>query len=283
MKRFIPSDISGLGATASVNSIRVMNIPSGVENSPIGINQRALAIRSASVVARVEKTVTPMTSNQWLRFIAKPGVFLASITPAAWLLWAASTGQLSANPLAELTNETGVWALRFLCLTLTVTPLRRLTRWNDVIRFRRMLGLFAFFYGSLHLSTYVIADRLAALDFQEGLVAWKTAGDLVRAVGSDVLKRPFITVGFSAWLCLLLLAMTSTTGMIRRLGGRRWQALHRLTYVAAAAGVLHYWWLVKADLRRPQAYALVVGGLLAFRAWRWARTARTPMMARAAA
>ena len=224
-----------------------------------------------------------MTRNQQIRWLAKPAVFLASVAPSAWLAWAALHGQLSANPLADLTNETGVWALRFFCLTLTVTPVRRLTGWNDAIRFRRMLGLFAFFYGSLHLLTYVVADRLAGLDFPEGIVAWTTARNLVVAIGSDVLKRPFITIGFTAWLCMVPLAITSTAGMIRRLGGRRWLALHRLTYTAASVGVLHYWWLVKADVRRPQIYALIVGCSLAFRLWRWARAASAPIVKRAAA
>jgi sulfoxide reductase heme-binding subunit YedZ len=146
-----------------------------------------------------------------------------------------------------------------------------------------MLGLFAFFYGSLHLLTYLVADRLAGLDFPGGIVAWQTVSDLARATMSDVLKRPFITVGFTAWLCMLPLAITSTAGMIRRLGGRRWQLLHRLTYVAAAAAVLHYWWLVKADVRRPEAYALVVGFLLAFRAWCWGRATKAPVTRRVAA
>lgn len=223
-----------------------------------------------------------MTRNQWLRWLVKPAVFLASAVPSLWLAWAALRGQLSANPLSDLTNATGVWALRFLCLTLCVTPVRRLTGWNEAIRFRRMLGLFAFFYGSLHLTTYVIADRLTGLDFQEGIVAWRTARDLAGAVGSDVVRRPFITVGFTAWLCMLPLAITSTAAMIRRLGGRRWQALHRLTYVAASVGVVHYWWLVKADVRRPQTYAAIVGCLLAFRVWRWARSRTTVLMKRAA-
>lgn len=217
-----------------------------------------------------------------MRWLLKPAVFLASLAPAGWLVWAGLTGQLSANPLADLTNETGVWTLRFLCLTLAVTPVRRLTGWNDAIRFRRMLGLFAFFYGSLHLSTYLVADRLVSLDLQDGILAWTTAREFAVAVGADVLKRPFITVGFTAWLCMLPLAITSTTGMIRRLGGRRWQALHRLAYVTAAAGVLHYWWLVKADVRRPLLYGLAVGSLLAFRAWRRARPVSAPMIRRVA-
>jgi sulfoxide reductase heme-binding subunit YedZ len=211
-----------------------------------------------------------MTRNQQIRWLMKPALFLASVAPSAWLAWAASRGELSANPLADVTNETGVWGIRFLCLTLAVTPLRRLTAWNDAIRFRRMLGLFAFYYGSLHLLTYVIADRLAGLDFENGVLVWATARDLAVAVASDVVKRPFITIGFTAWLCLLPLAITSTSAMIRRLGGRRWQALHRLTYVAASLGVL-------------QMYALIVGALLAVRGWRWARSASAPTMRRAAA
>jgi len=224
-----------------------------------------------------------VTSNQTIRWVAKPALFLGSLGPAAWLLGAALTGQLSANPLADVTNETGVWTRRFLCVTLAMTPLRRVSGWNRAIRFRRMLGLFAFFYGCLHLLTYVVADRLAALDFPGGIVAWHTVSDLVRATMSDVLKRPFITVGFAAWLCMLPLAITSTAGMIRRLGGRRWQLLHRLTHVAVAAALLHYWWLVKADVRRPEAYALVVGFLLAFRAWWWGRSTKAPVTRRVAA
>ena len=224
-----------------------------------------------------------MTSNQVIRWVAKTALFLGSLSPAAWLLTAALTGRLSANPLADLTNETGVWTLRFLCITLAMTPLRRLTGWNGAIRFRRMLGLFAFFCGCLHLLTYVVADRLAALDFPGGIVAWHTVSDLVRATMSDVLKRPFITVGFAAWLCMLPLAITSTAGMIRRLGGRRWQLLHRLTYAAAAAAVLHYWWLVKADVRRPESYAVVVGFFFAFRVWWWGRSTKTPVNGRVAA
>jgi len=224
-----------------------------------------------------------VTSNQGIRWVAKPALFLGSIGPVAWLVVAAVNGQLGANPLAEITNETGVWTLRFFCITLAVTPLRRLIGWNGAIRFRRMLGLFGFFYGSVHLLTYVVADRLAGLDFPAGIVAWQTVGALASATLSDVLKRPFITVGFTSWLCMLPLALTSTVGMIRRLGGRRWQLLHRLTYVAATAAVLHYWWLVKADIRRPEAYAFAVGGLFAFRAWWWFRSTKAPLTRRAAA
>ena len=224
-----------------------------------------------------------MTPHQQIKWFVKPAVFLASLGPSVSLAWAAWHGQLSANPLSDLTNETGVWGLRFLCLTLCVTPVRRITGWNDAIRFRRMLGLFSFYYGCLHLLIYVVADRLAGLEFENGIVSWRTTRDLAVAVAADIAKRPFITIGFTAWLCLLPLAITSTSGMIRRLGGRRWQTLHRLTYVAAAAGVLHYWWLVRVDVRRPALYGLIVGSLLAFRAWGLARPARVPAVRRPAA
>jgi sulfoxide reductase heme-binding subunit YedZ len=217
--------------------------------------------------------------------ILKSVVFLASLGPLGWLVWAAFTGNLSANPLSDLTNETGVWTLRFLCITLAITPLRRITGWNSLIRFRRMTGLFAFFYGILHFLIYVIVDRFAGLDFPDGIVAWSTVRNLAASVGEDVYKRPFITVGFTALMLMVPLAATSTSGMIRRLGGRRWNRLHRLVYVSAAAGVVHYWWLVKADVSRPRIYALVVGLLLAFRLWWWARKrvlspVRTPALSR---
>ncbi len=203
----------------------------------------------------------------------KIAVFLAALGPAAWLTWAMVTGNLSANPLSDVTNETGVWTLRFLCITLAITPLRRITRWNGIIRFRRMIGLFAFFYGTLHLLTYVILDRFAGLDFPDGIVAWSTVTNLAISVGKDIYKRPFITVGFTAFSLMLPLAITSTAGWIRRLGGRAWQRLHRLVYASAVAGVVHYWWLVKADVSRPETYAVVVGLLLAFRVWwTWGRS-----------
>lgn len=208
-----------------------------------------------------------------VRFGLKPVVFLASLWPLVYLVWAALTGNLSANPLEDLTHETGVWTLRFLCITLAITPLRKLTGWNTVIRFRRMTGLYAFFYGTLHLLTYVIADRFAGLDFPDGMLALSTVRNLAKSVGQDIYKRPFITIGFSAWLSMAPLAATSTAGMIRRLGGKRWNRLHRLVYLAATLGVLHYWWLVKADVRRPLTYGAVVGILLAARVY-WARMRR---------
>jgi methionine sulfoxide reductase heme-binding subunit len=207
-----------------------------------------------------------------VRFL-KVLVFVASLGPVAWLVWAALTGNLSPNPLSDITNETGVWTLRFLCITLSITPLRKITSWHVLIRFRRMAGLFAFFYGTLHFLTYVIADRFAGLDFPDGMLAWSTARNLAKSVSEDIYKRPFITVGFTAWTTMVPLAATSTAGMIRRLGGRAWNRLHRLVYVTDSLGVIHYWWLVKADVSRPIAYGIVVCGLLAFRAFYASRRA----------
>jgi methionine sulfoxide reductase heme-binding subunit len=222
-----------------------------------------------------------------MRWVLKPAVFLASLTPALYLTWALATAinpafggpELSANPLSDVTNETGVWALRFLCITLAVTPLRRLTGWNGAVRFRRMLGLYAFFYGTLHFLTYLVLDRFASLDFPNGMASWTTVRGLAASIGVDLLKRPFITIGFTAFMVMVPLAITSTAGMIRRLGGRRWQALHRLTYVAATGGVVHYWWLVKADIRRPALYGLAVATLLLFRLC-WSRMRAAPSAAK---
>jgi sulfoxide reductase heme-binding subunit YedZ len=227
-----------------------------------------------------------IVSTNVLRFVIKPLVFAASLLPAAWLVWAGLTGNLSANPLSDLTNETGVWTLRFLCITLAITPARKLTGWNTVIKFRRMAGLFAFFYGTLHFLTYAIADRFAGLDFPDGIVAMSTVKNLAASVTADIYKRPFITIGFSAFVLMVPLAITSTAGMIRRLGGKRWNALHRLVYVSAAFGALHYWWLVKADVSRPLIYAAIVALLLGVRLY-WSRAkaakmARVPVAARPA-
>jgi methionine sulfoxide reductase heme-binding subunit len=211
-----------------------------------------------------------VTSNQTMRWLLKPAIFLAALVPFSLLVRGVFTGNLGADPLAELTNETGVWTLRFLCITLLVTPFRRATGWNGAIRFRRMLGLFAFFYGTVHLLIFVIADRLASLGFPS-ILAWQTIRDLSASIGAEIFKRPYITVGFTAWVFMLALAATSTNGMVRRLGGKRWQALHRLIYGAAIAGVVHYWWSVKADVRNPLTYAVIVGALLSIRLWWWGR------------
>lgn len=190
-----------------------------------------------------------MTTSRWIRWVLKPALFIACLGPLGWLTWGALTDGLGANPIETITRETGTWTLRFLVLTLSVTPLRRLTGWSEAVRFRRMIGLFAFFYGSLHFLTYVWLDQFFAID------------EIVK----DIAKRPFITVGFTAFSLMVPLALTSTTGWIRRLGGKRWQRLHRLVYFSAIAGVSHYWWLVKADIQRPQIYAAIVAVLLGFR------------------
>jgi methionine sulfoxide reductase heme-binding subunit len=203
-----------------------------------------------------------------IRFVVKPVVFVAALGPAAYLTWAALTNHLSANPLSDVTNETGVWTLRFLCITLALTPLRRVAGLNLVSPFRRMMGLYAFFYGTLHFLTYLILDRFAGLvDFPDGIVSFTTVKRLVAYSVGDVAMRPFITVGFFAFLTMLPLALTSTTGWIRRLGGKRWAALHRLVYLTGTAGVVHYWWLVKADIRRPMIYGAIVAVLLAVRVY----------------
>ena len=201
-------------------------------------------------------------------------VFAAALAPAGWLAWAAYNGNLSPDPLADITHGTGDWTLRFLCITLAITPLRRLTGWNAFIRFRRMAGLFAFFYGSLHFLIYMLADRLASLvEFPDGVVSLDTAQRLLASIWADVAMRLYITVGFTALVLMLPLAITSTAGWIRRLGGKKWQALHRLVYVSAILGVIHYWWLVKADIRDPAMYAAIVAGLLGFRLYQSRRRA----------
>ena len=191
--------------------------------------------------------------------LLKPLIAAAALAPLAWLAVGAWRGWLGANPIETITRSTGVWTLRFMVITLAVTPLRWATGWNDLTRFRRMLGLFAFFYGTLHLLTYLWLDQF----FDWG------------AIAKDVVKRPFITAGFSAYVLLVPLALTSTAGMIRRLGGRAWRRLHRLAYVAAALGVVHYWWLVKLDTRPPRNYGIVLAVLLSVRLWTWSRRRRT--------
>ena len=190
-----------------------------------------------------------MSRKNFVRWVLKPLVFLACLGPLGYLIWGALTDNLTANPISEITHETGTWILRFLVITLSITPLRRLTGWHDAITFRRMLGLFAFFYGVLHFTTYLWLDQFFDLS----------------SIAKDVWMRPFITVGFAAFVSILPLALTSTAGWIRRLGGKNWQRLHRLIYVSAVCGVVHYWWLVKADVQRPQRYGVIIGLLLAYR------------------
>jgi sulfoxide reductase heme-binding subunit YedZ len=210
-----------------------------------------------------------------IRFVLKPVVFLAALSPAVYLTWAALTNHLSANPLSDVTNETGVWTLRFVCITLLITPLRNVSGWNALVRFRRMAGLYAFFYGTLHFLTYLILDRFAGLvDYPDGMVSLTTVRNVVKSSIGDIAMRPFITVGFTAFVLMIPLALTSTTGWIRRLGGKRWALLHRLVYVTGIAGVVHYWWLVKSDIRRPMIYGAIVATLLGFRLVKKIRSVR---------
>ena len=190
-----------------------------------------------------------MTSAQFVRRVLKPVVFVACLAPAAWLLYRAFWGDLGVNPLETLTNETGIWTLRLLVATIAITPIRWLTKWNPIIMFRRMIGLFAFFYGTIHFFIYFLFDRSLQFD---GL--WE-----------DIALRPYITVGFIAFVLMIPLALTSTAGWIRRLGGHKWNLLHRLVYVSAVGGVLHYWWKVKLDVTNPMIYAAIAGVLLAWR------------------
>ena len=179
----------------------------------------------------------------------KAGVFLAALIPLGVIAAAASSGDLGANPVETLLHHFGDWTLRLMLVTLAVTPVRRLSGWNQAVRLRRMLGLFAFFYAVLHLATYVVLDRSLLLE----------------EVIDDLTERPYIMVGFSAFVLLVPLAATSTNAMVRRLGGRRWRLLHRIVYAAAIGGVVHYWWLVKADVREPLVYAAVLAILLGLR------------------
>jgi len=195
------------------------------------------------------RSVPSLLSNKW----TKLPVFLLCLVPFGILVWRSLAGNLGPNQVETLQHTTGDWTLRFLVITLCITPIRKLLKLPDLIRFRRMLGLFAFFYACLHFLTYLGPDQsfdLAAM--------WK-----------DVAKRPFITVGFTAFVLLIPLAFTSTAGWIRRLGGRRWQMLHRLIYISAICGVIHYYWLVKSAVLRPLTYAAIVAVLLLWRLGVW--------------
>jgi sulfoxide reductase heme-binding subunit YedZ len=192
-----------------------------------------------------------MRSDMWKPAVLKAGIFGTCLIPLGVLAGQALTSNLGANPIDEITDQTGIWTLRLLLITLAVTPARRLTGWNRLIQLRRMLGLFAFFYGSLHFLTYIWLDQFFDV---EGIIA-------------DVMERPFITVGFTSFLLLIPLAVTSTSAMIKRLGGKWWQRLHRLVYAIAIGGVVHYLWLVKADIQPPLIYGCILAILLAYRLW----------------
>lgn len=196
-----------------------------------------------------------MSPDTRIRWVAKPVVWALALAPLPYLVWLHMTGGAGANPI-EFTNRfLGDWALRFLLIALAVTPVRGLTGLNALMRFRRLLGLFAFFYVVLHVSSYVVVDQ-----YFDWAAIWK-----------DIVKRWYITVGMTGLLCLIPLAATSTKGMIRRLGGRNWTRLHRLVYVAAAAGCLHFYMMRKGVQLEPIVYAAIAAALLGYRVVAWAR------------
>ncbi len=184
-----------------------------------------------------------------VRRIAKPLVFTLCLIPLAWLVWDFFHGQLGANPIQTLLRDLGDWALRFLLIGLAITPVKILTGWGELTRYRRMIGLFTFFYAFLHLASYIGLDQF---------FEW-------RIIVEDIVKRPFITIGMIAFALLIPLAMTSTKGMIKRLGGRRWQAHHRAVYVVGVLGVIHFYMMIKADFREPIIYGAILSLLLGFR------------------
>ena len=201
--------------------------------------------------------------NKWTKVF----VFLLCLVPFGGLVWRGFHNGLGANPVEFIQLTTGRWTLRFLVFTLCITPFRKLLNLPDLIRFRRMLGLFAFSYLCVHFLTYLLLDQ--SLDFA--------------AIWKDVAKRPFITVGFAAFVSLIPLAVTSTAGWIRRIGGKRWQMLHRLIYFTAVCGVIHYYWLVKSDVRKPLFYGALVAILLAWRLGSWFSKRRNQAPMRVAA
>lgn len=192
-----------------------------------------------------------MTRAAIVTRVVKPVLYVTALLPLAWLVFALFSGLVMGDEVKFMQHVTGDTVLTCLMLTLAITPLRRLTGWNEIIRVRRLIGLTAFWYACLHLTTYLVFDQ--SLSMSEIL--------------KDIVKHPWVLVGFTGFLCLVPLAITSTTGWVRRLGGKRWQRLHRLVYVAAAAGVLHYFWLVKKDIRYPLLYGAVLVVLLGSRIW----------------
>jgi methionine sulfoxide reductase heme-binding subunit len=200
-----------------------------------------------------------VTATQWRRRVFKPAAWLLCLTPLALLVYGLYV-DLGANPVETVTNTTGIWTLRLLVITLAITPLRWLTGINSLINYRRLVGLFAFFYGTLHFLTYAFLDH----QFD------------VTTMWDDVVLRPYITAGFTAFVLMIPLVLTSTTGWIRRLGGRNWNLLHKLVYISAAAGVLHYYWKVSIKLppTNPMIYAGIVAALLAWRVWQWGKRRR---------
>jgi sulfoxide reductase heme-binding subunit YedZ len=196
-----------------------------------------------------------VTATQWRRRVFKPAVWLGCLTPLAYLIYSLYL-DLGANPIETVTNTTGIWTLRLIVATIAITPLRWVTGINQLVNYRRLIGLFAFFYGSLHFTTYVLTTFIVDGQFDySGLV-------------KDLTERRYIIAGFTAFVLMIPLAFTSTAGSIRRLGGKRWNTLHRLIYITALAAVLHYFWKVKLDTTFPVFYGIGVAVLLGFRAWR---------------
>ena len=205
-----------------------------------------------------------MNTLQRVRFIGKPIVFIVCLLPALLAVGDALniTGQLSANPVEDLLDRFGNWGLRFVLIALAVTPLRKITGWNWLTQFRRMLGLFAFFYVLMHFLTWLLLDRALAIDPAfEWAIVWE-----------DLTERPFITIGFAALVLLTAMALTSTKAVRRRMG-RAWNRLHYSAYAVGILGVWHYWWQVKQDIREPLIYAAILGALLGYRAWKRKRRA----------
>ena len=184
-------------------------------------------------------------TSKWTKVL----VFLICLIPLGILIWEAFNGGLGSNPTQFLEHATGDWTLRFVAITLSITPLRKILRQPQLIRFRRMLGLFAFFYGFCHFSIYLTFDQI--FDFH--------------GIWADIAKRKYITVGFTGFVLMIPLAITSTSGWIRRMGGKNWAMLHRAIYLTAIAGVIHFWWLVKSDIHLPVEYAVVMAVLLGWR------------------
>ncbi|ALL63824.1 Membrane protein YedZ [Paraburkholderia caribensis MBA4] len=217
----------------------------------------AASAKSATNTVRSTRQAGTASANasRWI-IPAKIAVFVAALYPLARIVLFGFTGGLGANPIEFVTRSTGLWTLVFICITLAVTPLRKLTGWNALLRFRRMLGLYAFFYAALHFTTYFWFDK------------WFDIAAIVKDIG----KRPFITVGFAAFVLLVPLAVTSPKAMVRKLG-RRWQTLHRAIYPIAALAILHFWWMKagKHDLILPKIYGAIVIALLGWRVLVWAR------------
>jgi methionine sulfoxide reductase heme-binding subunit len=192
-----------------------------------------------------------MTRAALIRRVVKPVLYVTALLPLAWLLFALLTGRVMGDQVKFMQHVTGDAILTSLLLTLSITPLRRITGWNEIIRVRRLIGLTAFWYACLHLTTYLVFDQELSL----------------AEILKDIVKHPWVLVGFTAFLCLVPLAITSTNGWVRRLGGKRWQRLHRLIYLAAIMGVLHYLWLVKKDVTYPVLYGIALTILLGSRLW----------------